>query len=109
MEGVLEGLAIKFVVHEMSIYGKGVDWAKLKADLDGKVMAMLPAFWGAEAKKAVDAVIDACAAAMQDVKDLQEVLDAVAAKDFAGAEGALVDMVGKLPGGHLFLQALGAA
>ncbi len=109
MEGILEGLAIKFFVHELAVYGKGIDGAKLKADFAGKISGLLPKFWAEEAEKACNAVIDAAMAAMQDADGLQVVLSDLAAKDFAGAESDMIDLVGKLPGGHLFLQALGAA
>jgi len=109
MEGIFEGLAVKFAVHEISVYGVAVDWAKMKADFDAKLKALLPAFWDVEAEKAVNAVVDACKSALQDAGDMSAILTALAAKDFVGAEGALIDLVGKLPGGHLFLQALGAA
>lgn len=110
MEGIFEGLIVKFIVSEIAQRGAALDWADVKKSVHARIVKAVPSeFWDEELEKVADALVDAAAAATKDSADLTTVLTCVAAKDFVGAEHALFDLIEKIPGGALVLQAIGAA
>jgi hypothetical protein len=90
----LIGMVVAFVLRQVAKFRDTIDWAKVKADLDARVTALVPGvFFDSEAVALVNALLDRIVMVLGDTADLQKILDALAASDWAGAYAALLVLI----------------
>ena len=96
-------LVIGFVLRQVAKWQEGVDFSKVKADLDERVKALVPgAFFDDEAIYLVNNAIDVIAAILANTTELKVILDLVAGGDFKGG----FDVLWKLLVGKVAPQAV---
>ena len=89
-------LVIAFVVRQISKYGKEIDWAKVKADAEIRIRALIPGEWfDDEAVMLVNAIIDRAAEVMLNAAAIEKIMTLAAngkwAEAFAELKKLLVD------------------
>lgn len=94
---IVLNMVIGFVLRQLAKFGRDVDWAKVKADAEVRVRALVPGTWfDDEAVTLVNAAIDACRVAVAAEADWDALLRALAAQDWNGALMALKGLLAKV-------------
>ena len=87
-------LVFAFVIRQLKKFGKEIDWALVKADAAARAAALCPIDWfDDEMARFAGFLVDGCEAAVKSTSDVQDVLDRLAGKDWAGALDELKDLV----------------
>ena len=94
MENWLIGLVLGFVLRQIDKFRNDLNWAKLKVEAAGYVADLVPGTWfDAEAIKLVHVVIDAGERALGDKENLEDLFQALSAKDWPEALMELKELV----------------
>lgn len=94
---IVLNVVIGFVLRQLAKFGRQLDWAKVKADAEVRVRALVPGTWfDDEAVAVVGAVIDACKVALAAESDWDALLHALAAQDWNGALAALKGLLARV-------------
>lgn len=92
-QGLILQLAKGFISRQLEKYLSGIDWAKVKADCDARIRALVPGVWfDDEAAAVVAKAIDIAEAACKEGAAAQKLLDAAAKAASGDAAGAKADL-----------------
>lgn len=87
-------MAISFVMRQLSKWGESIDWAKVKADVEERVRALVPGEWfDSEAVAVVMALLDAAASVLSATADLEKIVKLAVDGKFPEAWAALRDLI----------------
>ena len=93
----LIGMVISFVLRQVAKFKSQIEWAKVKADLELRVRALVPGeFFDSEAVALCNVVVDGVVAVLSAQADLESILTKLAASDWDGALAAVVALLKKL-------------
>jgi hypothetical protein len=111
LEKWLVSMIISFVLRQLAKFKEHTDWAKVRADLETRVKDLVPGTWfDSDAAALADVVLEKLQTVLGATDVLQQVLEKVAAEDWAGALTLLKDLVLKaLPAGSKEAAAVAAA
>lgn len=94
MKNWLIGLILGFVLRQIDKFRNEMNWAKLKAEAASYVADLVPGTWlDAEAIKLTHALIDAGERALGDKENLEDIFQALSAKDWPVAIMELKDLI----------------
>jgi len=94
MKEWLIGLILGFVLRQIDKFRNELNWAKLKAEAASYVADLVPGTWfDAETIKLVHVLIDAGERAMGDKENLEDLFQALSAKDWPEALMELKELV----------------
>jgi len=87
-------MAISFVMRQLAKWGSSIDWAKVKADVEERVKALVPGEWfDSEAVAIVMALLDAAASVLSASAELEKIVKLAAEGKFPEAWAALRDLI----------------
>jgi hypothetical protein len=95
-------LIVSFILRQLDKFGANIDWAKVKADLEVRVRALVPGTWfDDEAVALVNFVLDRAAEVLAQKDAIEQVMKLLAAKDWQGALLVLKELLlgGWVPSG----------
>lgn len=88
------GMAISFVMRQIGKWGKGIDWAKVKADVTERVKAIVPGEWfDAEAVAAVMALLDVAEKVLAATGELEKIVQMIVDGKMQEAWAALRQLI----------------
>ncbi len=94
LEKWLVSIVISFVLRQIAKFKDQTNWATVRADLETRVKDLVPGTWfDAEAVALVDLVMDKLQAILSATDVLRDILEKVAAEDWAGAMVLLKDLL----------------
>lgn len=89
-EKLMFKLVIQFVLRQLEKFQKTIDWAKVKADADPRIRAIVPGTWfDQDAVDAVNQLIDLAACALSQTSTIDNVLQLIAAQKWTEAYDVL--------------------
>ena len=85
---------ISFMLRQLAKWQKGIDWAKVKADLAARVAALVPGEWmDQEVIDIMMGLVDAAASVLAASDELEKIVKLVMAQKFQEAWEALRDLI----------------
>lgn len=71
---------ILFVVRQIGKFGAGIDWAKVRTDVDARIRKLVPSpFFGDIAVTICDSVVTGCSSVLADTADITKIAELGAA------------------------------
>lgn len=93
-EKLAMSMAISFVLKQLDKFKGTIDWAKVEADLDERVRALIPGTWfDDDAVNFVNSIMDGVKYVLADDSKVKGLLQQLAAQDWAGAASTLRALV----------------
>lgn len=90
------GMVVSFVMRQLAKWGKSIDWAMVKADVDARVRALVPGEWlDDEAVQMAHALVDALAGVLGANAILEKIVMLLLDKKFQDAWSELRDLIMK--------------
>lgn len=94
LERWLVSLVVSFVLRQLAKFRGEVDWAKVRADMNVRVKAIVPGSWfDDEACYIANALLDGVVAVLASSADLENILNLLAAGQWQAAYEALKDLL----------------
>lgn len=88
------GMAISFIMRQIGKWGSSIDWAKVKADVEGRVRALVPGeFFDEEAVTAVMALLDVAEKVLAATGDLEKIVQMIVDGKMQEAWAALRQLI----------------
>ena len=105
VEKIVLSIVFSFVLRQLDKFKTGIDWAKVKSDLDERIKKAVPIVWLTPAILALaDTLIDDIQKALSAQDQLKKILDLLAANKWEEALVALKDFLlviwGQAPSAH---------
>lgn len=86
-------MVVNFLLRQVKKWGEQLDWAKVKADAEARIRAVLPDWVEGAAVDVALGALEVCKYVLGDAADLKRIVDLLQAGDVAGAFGALVALI----------------
>lgn len=97
LEKWIVSIVISFVLRQVAKFKESTDWVKVRADLETRVKDLVPGSWfDSEAVLIVDLILCKIEEALGAADVLQDLLEKVAAQDWAGAALLLKEILLKV-------------
>lgn len=94
LERWLINIVISFVLRQLARFKGDIDWAKVRADMNARVAALVPGSWfDDEACYLANALLDGVLVVLGSSAELEKLLQLLAASNWSGAFDALKDLL----------------